>query len=152
VHARNTKMLSLDSLKQPAQWHWLWLGLMPVLGIVLACAMLPPGMLWRDEPNGYDVTEYHLQVPREGFEAGRITGLHHNVFSYMPFNVEMHYLLAMELRGGPWSGMYLAQLMHVMFFVLTVVAIYALLAEKHPHGAIVASVIAGATPWMGLLA
>ena len=33
-------------------------------------------------------------------------------FSYFPFGVEMHYLLAMHLAGGPWRGMYLAQLMH----------------------------------------
>jgi hypothetical protein len=114
--------------------------------------MLPPGLLWRDEPNGYDVTEYHLQVPREWFEAGRIVPLHHNVFSFFPFNVEMQYLLAMHLRGGPWNGMYLAQLMHVSFIVLTVLAIYALLVERSKGSAIIACAIAGATPWFSLLA
>ena len=139
-------------LKRPAQWHWLWLGLLPLLSIALICALLPPGMLWGDEPNGYDVTEYHLQVPREWYEAGKIIPLHHNVFSYFTFNVETHYLLAMNLRGGPWAGMYLAQLMHVSFIVLAVIAIYALLVDKHPRGAIVAACIAGATPWLTLLA
>ncbi len=139
-------------LKSPARFHWIWVLLVPLGGMSILCALIPPGILWGDEPAGYDVTEYHLQVPREWFEAGRIIPLHHNVFSYMPFNVEMHYLLAMHLLGGPWAGMYLAQLMHVGFVALSVLAIYALLAERHPHGAIVAAVLAGATPWMTLLA
>ena len=38
-----------------------------------SAATLPPGMLWHpDEPHGYDVVEYHLQIPREWYEAGRI--------------------------------------------------------------------------------
>ena len=48
--------------------------------------------------------------------------LHHNVFSYLPFNVEMHYLLAMHLRGGPWAGMYLAQFVHAAFIALSILA------------------------------
>ena len=46
-------------------------------------------------------------------------------FLIFPFNVEMHYLLAMHLRGGPWAGMYLAQLMHLSYVVLAVLAVYA---------------------------
>jgi hypothetical protein len=139
-----------DSLKSPARANWFLLALIPLLSICTLCAILPPGILWGDEPNGYDVTEYHLQVPREWFEAGRIIALKHNVFSFFPFNVEMHYLLAMHLRGGPWAGMYLAQLMHLGFILLTVVAIYALASNK--FGAITGALIAGATPWLGLLA
>ena len=126
--------------------------LLPLFVIVVLCSMLPPGLLWRDEPNGYDVTEYHLQVPREWCEAGRIVPLQHNVFSYFPFNVEMHYLLAMHLCGGPWKGMYLAQLMHASFIVLTLLSIYALLVERYPRGAIVGAVIAAGVPWLALLA
>ena len=57
-------------------------------------------------PSGYDVVEYHLQVPREWLELGRITPLHHNVFSFFPFNVEDSQitLLAMNLHAGPWAG------------------------------------------------
>jgi hypothetical protein len=152
MRLRNCTLKQLDFLKKPAQFHWLWFLLAPLFGVSLLCALIPPGILWGDEPNGYDVVEYHLQVPREWFEAGRIIPLHHNVFSYFPFNVEMHYLLAMHLLGGPWAGMYLSQLMHVCFIGLTVLAVYALLAEQHPRGAIVAAVLAGATPWMSLLA
>ena len=120
-------------LKEPAGWEWLWLMAAPFMMIGLASAMAPPGMLWNPgEPHGYDVVEYHLQVPREWYEAGWIIPLHHNVFSYSPFNVEMHYLLAMHLRNGPWAGMYLAQLMHVAFMALTVLAVYGFAARRAP--------------------
>ncbi len=122
------------------------------LAISFACAFIPPGVLWGDEPNGYDVVEYHLQVPREWYELGRIVPLTHNVFSYFPFNVEMHYLLAMQLMHGPWNGMYVAQLMHVAFFALTVAAVYALTSERSRPLAILAAVAVACTPWLTLLA
>lgn len=110
-------------LAMPARWGWVGLIAVPFAALTTVGTMVPPGMLWTpDEPHGYDVVEYHLQIPREWYEAGRIIPLHHNVFSYFPFNVEMHYLLAMHLRGGPWAGMYLAQMMHGILFALAVLA------------------------------
>ncbi|MGH7177440.1 MAG: hypothetical protein ACREJC_08680, partial [Tepidisphaeraceae bacterium] len=85
---------------------WLWLLIVPPLAVVLVAACVPPGLLWGDEPNGYDVAEYHLQIPREWRESGRINAMDHNVFSFFPQGVEMHYLLAMHLRAGPWAGMF----------------------------------------------
>lgn len=135
------------------RWLWLWLAVMPVLSMTLMAAMVPPGVLWRGEPNGYDVVEYHLQVPREWYEAGRITPLEHNVFSYMPMNVEMQYLAAMELRGGPWAGMYLSQYLHMAFMVLTVLAIYGFSGQSGgPASAVLAAVAAALVPWLSLLA
>jgi hypothetical protein len=135
-------------------WSWLWLLAAPFLGIGLAAAMVPPGVLWGDEPNGYDVLEYHLQIPREWYDAGRMTALDHNAFSYFPQGVEMHYLLAMELRGGPWAGMYLAQLMHLAFVALSVFAVYAgaRALGAGVAGATVAGVSCAIVPWMTLLA
>jgi hypothetical protein len=133
--------------------HWISVLLAPLAAIVIFADFFPPGVLWGDEPNGYDVVEYHLQVPLEWYEAGKITPLHHNVYSYLPFNVEMHYLLAMHLHGGtngPWAGMYLAQLMHAAMWALGLIAIYAL-AGGGARGTIAGS-IAAATPWSGLLA
>ena len=89
-------------------------------------ALMPPGVMSTPEPNGYDVVEYHLQVPREWYEWHRIVPLHHNVFSFMPMNMEMHYLLAMHLSDGPWAGMYLCQIMHLCMMVLAVLAVYAI--------------------------
>src|SRR5213078_1298611 len=92
----------------------------------IVAALVPPGVMWGDEPHGYDVVEYHLQLPREWYELHRIVPLHHNVFSYFPLATEMHYLLAMQFRHTPWAGMYVAQLMHVAMSALAVVAVYAM--------------------------
>jgi len=83
---------------------------------------------------------------------GRIVPLEHNVFSYFPCNVEMHYLLAMHLRGGPWAGMYLAQLMHAAMVGVTLIAIYG--AARMTGGRLVACIatLAAATmPWTIML-
>lgn len=144
-----------DWLRAPAGWHWLWLIVVPTLTLAVVAAMVPPGLLWNPEdPHGYDVVEYHLQIPREWYEAGRIVPLEHNVFSFFPFNVEMHYLLAMHLRGGPWAGMYLAQLMHAAFVALSVAAVFAVAGQlTASRGApVVAAVAAAAAPWLLLLA
>lgn len=142
-----------DWLRRPAGWGWLWVAVMPVLAIAVLGATMPPGILWGDEPHWYDVMEYHLQVPREWYEAGRMMPLHHNVFSYFPFNVEMLYWLAMELRGGPWAGMYVAQYLHLGMTVVFVMAMAGAAGEwggtaaKNTVGVLVA-----ATPWLALLA
>jgi hypothetical protein len=136
---------------QPAGSAWLYLLAVPPLAMMAVCAMLPPYLLWNpQEPHGYDVVEYHLQVPREWFEAGRIFPLHHNVFSYLPFNVEMHYLLAMHIRGGPWAGMYLAQFIHAAFVGLTVLATAAVAfrVTKNRTAAIVAALSTAGIPML----
>jgi hypothetical protein len=143
----------VEWLKTPADWEWLWLAAMPALAMALVAALVPPGVLWGDEPNGYDVLEYHLQLPREFYELHRIVPLHHNVFSYFPLGMEMHYLTAMQLRHAPWAGMFLAQLMNVTVTALAVVATYAVarqFANKGP--AILAAVVVANVPWIGLLA
>lgn len=146
-----------DALGEKPGPEWLWLFAAPFLSIALIGAMLPPGILWthfRDgEPHGYDVVEYHLQIPREWYEAGRIMPLHHNVFSFFPFNVEMHYLLAMHLEGGPWAGMYLAQLMHLAFVVLSALAVYTFaLRIGSRASAVVAALAVASVPWLTQLA
>ncbi|HWB54579.1 MAG TPA: hypothetical protein VG722_10315, partial [Tepidisphaeraceae bacterium] len=89
-HLRKTKWN--DTVRQwfakSAGCHWLLILLAPFAGLMFAGGLVMPGLLWGlDDPSGYDVVEYHLQVPREWFEAGRIIPLHHNVFSFFPFNV-----------------------------------------------------------------
>ncbi|CAN5375740.1 hypothetical protein BH10PLA1_BH10PLA1_13300 [soil metagenome] len=132
--------------------HWWWMLLIPLASLNITAAMLPAGILWGgDEPNGYDVVEYHLQVPREWFEAGKIIPLHHNVFSFFPFNVEMHYLLAMHTMGGPWVAQFLAQMMHAAFIGLTIAAVYAAVCERGKLPAIMAALFAASAPWMPML-
>ncbi|WP_428937390.1 ArnT family glycosyltransferase [Fontivita pretiosa] len=132
--------------------QWLWLLVVPIATAALVAAAVVPGVLWGDEPHGYDVLEYHLQVPREWYELGRIVPLKHNVFSYFPFNVEMHYLLAMHVRGGPWAAMYLAQLMHLAFIATAIVAIHGVVREvAGPRAAIGSALLAAGAPWMTML-
>ena len=50
----------------------------------------------------FDAIEYHLQGPKEYFQAGRISFLPHNVYTSMPFNVEMLHLLGMEVLNDWW--------------------------------------------------
>ena len=42
--------------------------------------------------------------PKEYFQAGRMRFLPYNVYTNMPFNVEMFHLLAMEVMGDWWWG------------------------------------------------
>lgn len=134
-------------------WAWLWIAAAPIVGLVIFGSLAPPGFLWGDEPHEYDVLEYHLQIPREWYEAGRITQLEHNAFCYFPQGVEIHYLLAMHLRGGPWAGMYLAQQMHAAMTLLTAAAVFAIAVQMAPRAqATVAGVAAITVPWIALLA
>ena len=65
----------------------------------------------------------------------------------------MHYLLAMHLHGGPWAGMYLAQLMHLTFFLLTVAAVYGLARRfAKPPSATIAALSLLTVPWITQLA
>ncbi len=146
--------LATSTAPRPFHWHWLWLAVAPFLAVALIGTMVPPGLLWNpEEPHGYDVVEYHLQVPREWYEAGRIVPLKHNVFSYFPMGVEVHYLLAMEIDGGPWEGMYLAQLMHLTLIVMTVLAAWGVAVQfgANRASATVAAVALATIPWMAQL-
>jgi hypothetical protein len=65
----------------------------------------------------------------------------------------MHYLLAMNLRGGPWAGMYLCQIMHLSFFALMVAAVYGL-ARRYANtaSATIAALSLLTVPWITQLA
>ncbi|HAW95717.1 MAG TPA: hypothetical protein DCX60_05525 [Phycisphaerales bacterium] len=85
--------------------------------VVAACAA--PGWLWQTEFGGYDAMAYHLQLPREWFEQGRITTSTWNVYSAMPNLFETGFLHLMHLNGGALSSTIPAQLLHATFAVLT---------------------------------
>ncbi len=122
------------------------------VAITTVAIFAPPGLLWGDEPNGYDVVEYHLQIPREWFEAHQIVPLPHNVFSYFPQGMEIHFLLAMHLCSGPWAGMYVAQMMHAATMLLTVLSLFAFAREQSGSAACIAVLAMLAAPWLILLA
>jgi hypothetical protein len=150
VRLKTTHASVRVSMLAPAGMAWFTLPLAIPLGVMLVGAGVMPGVLWgADDPAGYDVVAYHLQMPREWFEIGRIATLPHNVFSFFPLNVEMHYLLAMHLTGGAFKGMYLAQLMHGAFIALTVAAVYG--ATRDRVAKPIAALVCAAVPWMFML-
>ncbi|MCP4591530.1 MAG: hypothetical protein GY842_12365, partial [bacterium] len=65
--------------RSAGRFLWLWLAVCPFAALAILAAVTPPGVLWAEEGNGYDVLEYHLQLPKEYLEAGRIDYVPHNV-------------------------------------------------------------------------
>lgn len=137
----------------PDQSRWLFVLTAPFLAISLVGACLPAMFLWKPgDPHPYDVVSYHLQVPREWYELGRIVPLAHNVFSYFPFNSEMHDLAAMYLQGGPVAGMYTSQFLSVGFSILLLLAIYAAASSGDSRiGRILSVLLSASLPWVVML-
>jgi len=125
----------------------IWVLIAIVVGIALAGATKAPGWVG-GFPDEYDVLEYHLQVPREHFEAGQIRELPHNVYSYYPLGVETLFLLAMALRGGAYEGMYLAKLLHAAFGVLAVAAVFGTLKRDDEARGRFGAVLLASTPFV----
>lgn len=126
----------------------LWVVIAAAVGIYLAGVARPPGFVGKTTGvagstyDCYDVLEYHLQVPREFYNAQHIGELQHNCYSYYPMGVEMLYLLAMCLRGGAYEGMYLAKMMHGMFAALAVAGIFlAMKRDEEPRGRLAAGLM-----------
>lgn len=83
--------------------NWLW-RLVPVCAVALAVAYVLSSLMPAFE---FDVVEYHLQGPKEFYQAGRIAFTPHNVYLNMPLGAEMHSLAMMVLVGGDdgwWLG------------------------------------------------
>lgn len=72
-----------------------------MLALVMACN--PPGILWGSEYGGFDALSYHLQLPREWIEQGRVWPSDHNVYSYLPSYIESAYAHMAVMMG---SGMH----------------------------------------------
>lgn len=129
------------------RWAWVGLGLivMPVLMLMTLGAMQPT--------IEYDALEYHLQGPKEYFEAGRISFLSHNVYTSMPSAVEMLHLLGMLVMGDWWLGALVGQLLIAGFAPATAALIGAAAYRwASARAAWVAVLVYLTTPWMFRLA
>jgi hypothetical protein len=117
----------------------------PFLLIMVLGAMLPA--------IDFDVLEYHLQGPKEYFQGGRIVFLPHNVYTNMPFGVEMLHLMAMEVMGDWWWGGLAGQLLVALFAPAAAVMIAAAtgLCGGRRAGWL-AAVVYLSTPWVYRLA
>lgn len=94
----------------------------PLMMLSIIAAAHAPGFLWAEEGFGYDALEYHLEMPREHLEAGRIAYAPHNVYGSFPANVEMLYLLGMILHSDAVEGGLTAHFIHLIFGILTALA------------------------------
>ncbi|MFW6108345.1 MAG: hypothetical protein ACOC8D_00885 [bacterium] len=71
----------------------------------------------------YDSLEYHLAAPAKWRDAGQVYFLRDNVYTNMPQNVEMLYLLAMSVCGGRMLGATVGLQVGIGFVVLTAAAV-----------------------------
>jgi 4-amino-4-deoxy-L-arabinose transferase-like glycosyltransferase len=101
----------------------------------------------------FDVLEYHLQGPKEYYQAGRIAFLPHNVYTSMPFGVEMLHLMGMEVLADFWWGGLAGQLLIALFAPAAAVLIAATASRGgSARAAWIAAIVYLSTPWIYRLA
>jgi hypothetical protein len=87
-----------------ARVPWTALLAVPPLAILATAASSAPGWLWDSEMFGFDTLEYHLELPAEWLAAGRLTSLHHNVYSCLPSYLEAAYLHLAAALGSVYAA------------------------------------------------
>ncbi|MEM9418884.1 MAG: hypothetical protein AAGA25_07540 [Planctomycetota bacterium] len=136
---------------QPAAWFsaW-WLLGVPGIAMLIVAACCPPGTMWQVEAMGYDVTSYHLQIPREWVAAAKMVELEHNVYAYLPGLMESAFAALMTMRGGaPVGSVYLCQLFHASFALLAAAGVASLLrGYVSESGAAVGGALVLLVPWV----
>ena len=134
--------------RPPGAGGWSWPSILgfaavagPFLWIMALGAMLPTV--------DFDAIEYHLQGPKEYFQAGRIAFLPHNVYTSMPFGIEMLHLLGMEVVDDWWLGALVGQLLVALFAPMAAVLI-GLVAGRigSNRAAWIAAIAYLTTPWI----
>ncbi len=144
----------LEFLQRPLQRrHALILLACIPLAVLLIAVCFPAGTLWHTEGNGFDVLEYHLQLPRQFLAMHSTAPVHGNIYSYMPLNMEMLYLLLAAVAQSAIGAGYIyalvfgSQILHAVVTLLAVAAIlFAPLNLKAP-GRVIAALVVLATPW-----
>ncbi|GIW86092.1 MAG: hypothetical protein KatS3mg108_0416 [Isosphaeraceae bacterium] len=97
----------------------------------------------------FDALEYHLQGPKEWYQAGRIAFLPHNVYTSMPFAVEMLHLLGMVVLDDWWRGALVGQFLIMTFAPLAAILIAGATSRcAGPRAAWVAALAYLGTPWI----
>jgi hypothetical protein len=101
-----------------------WLG----WGVTIVCvpfvlAMLLGALL---PTTDFDVKEYHLEGPKEYWQAGRVELLPHNVYTSFPFLTEMLSLSAMVIRGDWLRGAWAGQAVLMSFALIAAFGVFAL--------------------------
>lgn len=91
----------------PPRLTWLVALALPV-GVLVAAASTAPGWLWQTEFGGYDALTYHLLLPREWLDGGRMATLDHNVYSALPSFMEASFMQVLAFApdaklAGTWA-------------------------------------------------
>ncbi len=110
----NTRSWGMAIKKPPIElpWSFMWMGF-PV-GLLALAAAIPAGLIWAVEAYGYDVLSYHLQLPREWYQSGRLELYKHNVYSAFPSLGEAGYMHAFAWFDGALSySVFACQFLHV---------------------------------------
>lgn len=68
-------------------WTAAWPA-MAAVAVLCFAAALPPGVAWATEFGGYDALSYHLQLPKEWLESGRVAPMRHSAYSALPSFME----------------------------------------------------------------
>ena len=127
----------------PMNRRWLWLAA-PFAAAIVLSAMLPPA--------DFDVREYHLQAPKEFYQAGQIAFLPHNVYANMPLGAELLSLPAMVALDDWWLGALVGKTLIALFTPLTALALYAACCRfASPAAGIVAALVYISIPWVALV-
>jgi hypothetical protein len=134
-----------SSKSQSVPSIWMSFGFAAVVGPFLVLMILGAMLPTID----FDAIEYHLQGPKEYFQTGRITFLTHNVYTSMPFNVEMLHLLSMVVLGDWWSGALAGQVL-ISFHAIAGTLLVGLTASRwgSPLAGWFAAVVYATTPWI----
>ena len=96
----------------------------------LAGAALPAGWLGNLSGDARLALGRYLELPRRFLHEGMVLPSPSADAGPTPLAMEMLYLLGMCLRDGAYQGMYLAKLMHGLFGVLTVAAVWGMFSGK----------------------
>lgn len=119
----------------------------PFVLLLIAGALFPP--------REFDVREYHLQAPKEWFQAGRITFLPHNIYANMPLGPQILALPAMAFVPGErswWWGAMIGKVLLASYTPLAALALYALGRRFFGKAdGIVAALIYLSLPWIALV-
>ncbi len=128
--------------------RYLWLITAPFFSLALLAASNAPGFIWSEEGYGYDVLEYHLQVPKEYRQAGAIEYLPHNVYANFPANVEMLYMLSMVLLDDDVETGCAAHMIHLLLGALTVFAAWVVGCEWSRRAGMVCAISLATVGWL----
>jgi len=128
-----------------------WWVVTPFVVLSLSAALTPPGFLWQEEGSGYDVLEYHLELPKEYLQSGEIAYTPHNVYGSFPANVEMLSLLSMIVMGDPYDGAAVAKLFNPMFAAVMVLAAVMAGRRRSRRAGLTTGVLTATVGWLTYL-